>query len=159
MTTKPRSHRLGSLSVDTGDVVCFSSDDVLRMVQALGGTAEDYSAFVERFRGIGCDFHADGRYTADGERRHVHLLSSGSPRASTAQSGQPELEGAGLRRRRVLALCMGGRKALRAPTRSRRGDSRRLRPARIGPFRRGDPRPPPLDVPAATPVAPVEVAA
>jgi hypothetical protein len=65
MTTKPRSQRLGFLSVDTGDVVCFSSDDVLRIIEALGGTTEDYSSFVERFDGIPCDFRADGRYSVD----------------------------------------------------------------------------------------------
>jgi hypothetical protein len=51
--------------VDTGDVVCFSSDDVLRILEALGGTVEDYNAFVARFGGIPCGFHADGRYPVD----------------------------------------------------------------------------------------------
>jgi hypothetical protein len=114
MTTKPRSHRLGSLSVDTGDVVCFSSDDVLRMVQALGGTVEDYSAFVERFGGIGCDFHADGSYAVDrltavtdkGEtqdvvviggdwKRFQRFLRQGEPTLTEFLDGHPRKEEVG----------------------------------------------------------------
>jgi hypothetical protein len=82
MTAKIRRQCLGSLSVDTGDVVCFSSDAVLRIIEALGGTPEDLSAFVERFGGVGCGFHADGRYAVDrlvavdddGETRDVVVI-------------------------------------------------------------------------------------
>jgi hypothetical protein len=60
-----RVRSLGSLSVDTGDVICFSSDAVLRMVEQLGGTVEDSEAFISRFQGVPCQFHADGRYAVD----------------------------------------------------------------------------------------------
>ena len=61
MTTTPRRDSLGSLSVDTGDVVCFSSDDVLRIIEAIGASPDDYDAFLKRFDGITCGFHAEWR--------------------------------------------------------------------------------------------------
>jgi hypothetical protein len=60
-----RARSLGSLTVDTGDVVCFSSDAILEMIKQLGGDVEDYEQFIERFGGVPCQFHCDGRYTVD----------------------------------------------------------------------------------------------
>jgi len=51
--------------VDTGDVVCFSSDAVLRMIKERGGTVEDYETFIAQFDGVPCQFRADGRYAVD----------------------------------------------------------------------------------------------
>jgi len=60
-----RVRSLGSLTVDTGDVVCFSSDAVLQIIKQMGGDIDDFEKFIERFGGVPCQFHADGRYSVD----------------------------------------------------------------------------------------------
>jgi hypothetical protein len=85
MTRQPRSRRLGSLVVDTGDVVCFSSDSVLRIIEALGGKVEDYDAFIERFDGVRCGFHADGSYTVD---QVTAVARSGATSAAVVIGGE-----------------------------------------------------------------------
>jgi len=62
MKKRPRITSLGTLSVDTGDVVCFSSDSVLRILRARGKDVNDYEKFLEQFDGVPCQFAADGSY-------------------------------------------------------------------------------------------------
>ena len=69
MRKQPRITPLGTLSVDTGDVVCFSTDSVLRILNALGKTLDDYEEFLAEFGGVPCQFAADGRY-------HVERLTA-----------------------------------------------------------------------------------
>ncbi len=59
-------HELGTLTVDAGDVVCFSVDAVLRMMKKLGHKDhEGFDTFVEKYNGICCCFGADGIYGVD----------------------------------------------------------------------------------------------
>lgn len=62
MKKRPRLTSLGKLSVDTGDVVCFSSDSVLRILRALGKDVNNYEEFLQQFDGVPCQFAADGSY-------------------------------------------------------------------------------------------------
>ncbi len=62
---RPRVTPLGTLSVDTGDVVCFSSDSVVRMLQALGKDVHDYEEFLKEFEAVPCQFAADSLYRVE----------------------------------------------------------------------------------------------
>jgi len=57
-----KKRELGVISVDAGDVVCFSMDSCLRVAERLG---LDVDAFIERYNGVECDFRADGGYGVD----------------------------------------------------------------------------------------------
>jgi len=57
-----KKQELGVISVDAGDVVCFSMDSCLRVAERLG---MDVDAFIERYKGVECDFRADGGYGVD----------------------------------------------------------------------------------------------
>lgn len=54
-------HELGVISVDAGDVVCFSMDEVIRMA----GDVDGVDNFIAKHRGIECNFRADGGYGVD----------------------------------------------------------------------------------------------
>lgn len=57
-----QSRELGVISVDAGDVVCFSMDEVLKMAERRNMDVDD---FIKRHRGVECDFRADGGYGVD----------------------------------------------------------------------------------------------
>jgi len=57
-----RNQELGKLSVDAGDVVCFSMDSVMRLAEKLG-VSED--TLIQRYDGVECGFAADGNYGVD----------------------------------------------------------------------------------------------
>jgi hypothetical protein len=57
-----RSHELGKITVDAGDIVCFSMDSVMRLAEKLG-VSED--ALIKRYNGVECGFGADGNYGVD----------------------------------------------------------------------------------------------
>lgn len=56
-----KARELGVISVDAGDVVCFSMDEVIRMA----GDVDDVDRFIKRHKGVECDFRADGGYGVD----------------------------------------------------------------------------------------------
>ena len=62
MKKRPHMTSLGTLSVDAGDVVCFSSDAVHRILRALGKDIDEYEEFLEEYDGVPCQFAADGSY-------------------------------------------------------------------------------------------------
>lgn len=53
---------LGVISVDAGDVVCFSMDRCLDIAERLN---MDVDTFIRRYGGVECDFRADGGYGVD----------------------------------------------------------------------------------------------
>jgi len=57
-----KRRELGVISVDAGDVVCFSMDRCLEMAERLD---MDVDTFIRRFEGVECDFRADGGYGVD----------------------------------------------------------------------------------------------
>lgn len=56
-----KARELGIISVDAGDVVCFSMDEVIRMA----GDPDRVDNFIKRHRGVECEFRADGGYGVD----------------------------------------------------------------------------------------------
>ena len=85
MKKRPRMNSLGTLSVDTGDVVCFSSDSVLRILRALGKDVDDYDEFLEQYDAVPCQFAADGSYqvakmiavSSKGQKVELVVISDG----------------------------------------------------------------------------------
>ena len=57
-----KNRELGRLLVDTGDVVCFSMDSVIRLAERLD-ISED--ALIARYDGVECNFSSDGNYGVD----------------------------------------------------------------------------------------------
>lgn len=57
-----KARELGVISVDAGDVICFSMDEVLNMAERQNMDVDD---FIRRYRGVECDFRADGGYGVD----------------------------------------------------------------------------------------------
>lgn len=57
-----KSKEMGVISVDAGDVVCFSYDEVMNMASECGMGTE---AFITQFNGVECGFAADGGYGVD----------------------------------------------------------------------------------------------
>ena len=57
-----KSHELGVISVDAGDVICFSMDEVLRMAERQHMDVDD---FISQHKGVECDFRSDGGYGVD----------------------------------------------------------------------------------------------
>ena len=84
---RPRITLLGTLSVDTGDVVCFSSDSVLRILRALGKDVHDYEEFLKEFEAVPCQFAADSLYRVEkvtmvdskGETCDAVVVGDGTP--------------------------------------------------------------------------------
>lgn len=61
-----KSESLGVLSVDCGDVVCFSMDSVINMACGTQGYSSDIlSRFLKKHQGIECKFHSDGGYKVE----------------------------------------------------------------------------------------------
>lgn len=57
-----KRRELGVISVDAGDVVCFSMDRCLDIAERL---KLDVDTFIKRYDGVECDFRADGGYGVD----------------------------------------------------------------------------------------------
>jgi len=57
-----KRRELGVISVDAGDVVCFSMDRCLDIAERL---KMDVDTFIQRYNGVECDFRADGGYGVD----------------------------------------------------------------------------------------------
>jgi hypothetical protein len=57
-----RSKELGVISVDAGDVVCFSMDRCLDIAERLNMGVD---SFIRNFSGVECNFGADGGYGVD----------------------------------------------------------------------------------------------
>ena len=57
-----KARELGVISVDGGDVICFSMDEVLDMAKARNMNVND---FIKLHRGVECNFRADGGYGVD----------------------------------------------------------------------------------------------
>ena len=53
---------LGVISVDAGDVVCFSMDEVFAMAHA---AHTDVNTYIKVHKGVQCDFRSDGGYGVD----------------------------------------------------------------------------------------------
>jgi hypothetical protein len=54
-----RFQRLGDIGVDTGDVVCFSSEQCLKIAERLG---IDFNTLIKGYGGLECNFNSDGCY-------------------------------------------------------------------------------------------------
>jgi hypothetical protein len=57
-----KRRELGVISVDAGDVVCFSMDRCLDIAERLKLDVDD---FIKLYDGVECDFRADGGYGVD----------------------------------------------------------------------------------------------
>lgn len=57
-----RSSELGKITVDAGDIICFSIDDLMRLAEKLGVSEE---TLIQRYNGVKCNFGADGNYGVD----------------------------------------------------------------------------------------------
>lgn len=57
-----KSKELGVISVDAGDVVCFSMDSCLDIAERLNMGVD---SFIRQFSGVQCDFRSDGGYGVD----------------------------------------------------------------------------------------------
>ena len=57
-----KSKELGIISVDAGDVVCFSMDRCLDIADRLNMSVDN---FIKSFSGVNCEFHSDGGYGVD----------------------------------------------------------------------------------------------
>ena len=63
-----KKEKLGFLSVDAGDVVCFSVDSVMRIIKKMNNNYDpvsDFDQFVDDFDGVSCRFNSDGGYQVD----------------------------------------------------------------------------------------------
>lgn len=59
---KPKTQELGKLLVDSGDVVCFSLDNVDRLAERLGLSTDEV---LRRYEGVACQLNEDGVYGVD----------------------------------------------------------------------------------------------
>lgn len=78
-----KSKNLGCLSVDAGDVVCFSMDSVIKLASLLGrgfgnsrlgdvhSQSNDIDEFIKEHEGVCCEFGCDGGYGVN----RVHIIS------------------------------------------------------------------------------------
>ncbi len=57
-----KSEELGVIAVDAGDVVCFSMDSCLDIAERLN---VDVDTFIRNYRGVECNFRAEGGYGVD----------------------------------------------------------------------------------------------
>lgn len=65
-----RRKELGVIPVDCGDVVCFPIDSVVDIMRELGVCNEDKiveseKEFIQKFKGVACEFRSDGCYGID----------------------------------------------------------------------------------------------
>jgi len=85
-----KKKELGVLSVDAGDVICFSMDSVLKLMKRLNGDCgnfgDDVDNFIEEVGGVPCDFRCDGGYSVD---KMTAVMNNGST-CSVAVLGMPD---------------------------------------------------------------------
>jgi hypothetical protein len=83
---KINQKQLGLLTVDAGDVVVFSADQVLRLMKKLGLHHSDYEDFIEDTGAIECEFNVDTIYAVD----RVTALDKNGEEYNAVLIGAPE---------------------------------------------------------------------